>query len=97
MDIKILTFEQWEKKGEKLFGKDKKLWKFKCVKCGHVQTWQDFIDHKIDEPETKFFFSCLGRWVDKIGCDWTLGGLFTIHKIEVLRNGEKHPVFEFAE
>ena len=97
MEKQIITFEDWEKQGIKLFGKDKKLWKFKCVSCGHVQTIQDFIDHKIKEPETLVFYSCLGRWVKGIGCDWTLGGLIQIHKIEILKEGRKIPSFEFAE
>jgi hypothetical protein len=58
-------------------------------------------------------FSCIGRfnkqgdagiaaknrgeaW-DK-GCNWTLGGLFHMHTLEVvLENGHKRPTFELAE
>lgn len=32
------------------------------------------------------------------GCDWTLGGLFKIHRLEVvLEDGKVHPSFEIAE
>ena len=94
----VLTLEKWQNKAEKLFGKDVKEWKFKCPQCGGVQTMQDFIDNKIDNPDTKFYFSCIGRWVKDKGCNWTLGGLLQMHKTEVTsEEGENIPVFEFAE
>lgn len=34
---------------------------------------------------------------DQRGCDWTLGGVFRIHKIEVeTEDGKRHPHFELA-
>jgi hypothetical protein len=30
------------------------------------------------------------------GCDWSLGGLFRIHKLEVMSDGKAHPFFELA-
>jgi hypothetical protein len=30
------------------------------------------------------------------GCDWTLGGLFTIHQLEVVDDKGPHPRFKFA-
>ena len=94
----ILTLDEWRAKAEPLFGKDIKNWKFKCCQCGQTQTLQEFIDAGIEEPETKFFFSCIGRWVKGRGCDWTLGGLFQIHVTEVTsEEGKNIPVFEFAE
>ena len=56
-------------------------------------------------------FSCVGRWnnagpfrhpkkyteagLPKQGCDWTLGGLFQLHKLEVItEDGEHCPRFE---
>lgn len=96
--MEVLTLKEWKEKAESLFGNDVKKWKFKCPKCGQVQSLQDFIDAKIEKPETKFYFSCIGRWVTGIGCDWTLGGLLRIHKIEVTNeDGENIPVFEFQE
>lgn len=59
-----------------------------------------------------FFMSCEGRvngkGIDafkiqkgddfsKDGCNWTLGGLFEIHEVEVTRNGVMFPIFDFAE
>lgn len=93
-----IPFEEWKEKAIELYGKDRNQWKFKCPSCGGIQTCQDFIDHKIEEPDTKFHFSCIGRWVKGRGCDWTLGGLFRIHKLEVIDpEGNKHSVFEFAD
>jgi hypothetical protein len=95
----VLTLEQWFKKAEDLFGTaDQKKWKFKCSHCGQSQTLQDFIDAGVENPENKFYYSCIGRWVKGRGCDWTLGGLFQIHKTEVIAEHDKHvPVFEFAD
>jgi len=54
-------------------------------------------------------FSCVGRWNNtgpfqhkksenvpsKQGCDWTLGGMFQLHKLEVVtEDGEHYPRFE---
>lgn len=57
-------------------------------------------------------FSCIGRFTKQgdagisahhkgqswnKGCNWTLGGLFTIHTMEVEIEGRKRPCFEFAD
>lgn len=96
-ELKKLSIDEWTKEGEKLFGKDKKTWQFKCVQCGNVQTYHDFEKLGIESPEHYVHFSCIGRFNEKkTGCDWTLGGLFTIHKVEVEDNeGKTHPCFEF--
>lgn len=58
---------------------------------------QEFIDAGIENPEQKFYYSCIGRWVKGRGCNWTLGGLFQIHETEVVNeDGKPIPVFEFA-
>ncbi|KFH24300.1 hypothetical protein IB61_11625 [Brucella abortus LMN2] len=51
-------------------------------------------------------FSCVGRFTgapsprstpDGKPCDWTLGGLLSLHKLEIVdENGELHPRFEIA-
>lgn len=30
------------------------------------------------------------------GCDWTLGGLFKVHRLEVMADGKAHPYFNVA-
>ncbi|MEK6829046.1 MAG: VVA0879 family protein [Nanoarchaeota archaeon] len=92
----IIMFDDWIKELKKRFGDDAKQWKFKCPSCSGVQTCQDFIDMKIESPEDKVYFSCIGRYVEGRGCDWTLGGLFQIHKQTVIKDGRAVPVFEMA-
>lgn len=72
---------------------------FRCPKCQTLQSAQDLIDSgagkNIDEVEKYLAFSCVGRWSIKKGCDWTLGGLFKIHELEVVTpDGKRHPRFE---
>ena len=65
----------------------------------------------MDEVERYLGFSCVGRWTGaeafhsakrrrdpaKLGCNWTLGGLFRLHRLEVVTpDGEHHPRFELA-
>lgn len=81
-----------------------------CPMCGTVQSAQDLIDagagSSFDEVEKYLGFSCVGRWTgagsprkepDGKACDWTLGGLFALHKLEVVTpDGNRHPRFEPA-
>jgi hypothetical protein len=95
--VRTISLEDWQKEGEKLFGKDMKKWKFKCPQCKGIQTLQEFIEIGVEKPENVFFYSCIGRFIEDRGCDWSLGGLLQIHKTEVIvENEKKIPVFEFA-
>lgn len=72
---------------------------FKCVSCGTVQSMNSLVAAGVpkDKVDRYVAFSCEGRWNSERGCDWTLGGLFTIHKLEVVtEDGERHPRFEPA-
>jgi hypothetical protein len=84
---------------------------FRCPICGTLQSGRDLIKAGAgktwDEVEKFAGFSCVGRWTNAgphkkgnpagRGCDWTLGGLFRIHELEVVTpDGEKHPRFELA-
>lgn len=66
-----------------------------CVQCGTVQSRQDFVDAgvfpTVEEAQSQWGFSCIGRSVAGRGCDWTLGGLFHIHKLEVDPGGGEKP------
>lgn len=79
-----------------------------CPMCGTLQNADDLIragaGTTFDEVEKYLGFSCVGRWthgkpppVEKgtqVGCDWTLGGLFQTHELEVVTpDGTKHPRF----
>lgn len=74
---------------------------FRCPKCGTVQSVADLIlagaGEDVAAVEKYIGFSCVGRWSRAKGCDWTLGGLFQIHKLTVVTpDGMRHPSFEIA-
>lgn len=95
--MKIILFDDWTKTLEQKFGKDSKGWKFKCASCGNIQSPQDFIDAGFIEESENAYYNCIGRLVKDKGCDWTLGGLFQIHKNVVVKDMKVIPVFEMAE
>lgn len=84
---------------------------FKCPMCGTIQSAADLIRAGVSPDDVGKYigFSCVGRWTDAgphkrrnkpgRGCDWTLGGLFKIHKLEVVIPDDKGtiiPQFELA-
>jgi hypothetical protein len=112
-NLKEIPVADWLAEGEKLFGNDRKLWKFRCPNCGHVQSVADFIElreKKISDvhPETAYF-SCIGRFdtrIKKVGevgnkispCNYTNGGLFCLTRIFVINtDGSRTPVFEYVK
>lgn len=84
---------------------------FICPMCGTVQSARDLINAKagntFDEVEKYLGFSCIGRFTSTgphikntppgKGCNWTLGGLFQIHKLEIIDDEAMlNPLFELA-
>jgi len=86
---------------------------FICPMCGTVQSCQSLIKAgagtTVEAVEHYIGFSCVGRWTkagepprkpienNTKGCNWTLGGLFKLHRLEVLLpNGDRQPSFEVA-
>jgi len=83
---------------------------FKCPMCGTVQSAFDLIKAGAGADfggvEKYLGFSCVGRFLgagsprktpDGKPCDWTLGGLFSMHKLEVVGpDGKRHKRFEPA-
>lgn len=85
---------------------------FKCVACGTVQSIRSLVNAGLtaEQAESRIGFACEGRQrgakgaVDRApadpeirGCNWSLGGLFHIHKVEVTTpDGKVHPTFELA-
>ena len=81
-----------------------------CPMCGTVQSDADLIaagaGADFDEVEKYLGFSCVGRFTgagsprekpDGKPCNWTLGGLFALHRLEVVTpDGKRHPRFELA-
>lgn len=81
---------------------------FKCPMCKTVQSMMSFRAAGADAEtaEKMIGFSCVGR-VSDAGrprekpdgkpCNWTLGGLFRLHDLEVIdEEGKLHPFFEVA-
>lgn len=83
---------------------------FKCPMCKTMQTGVDLMaagaGKDFDSVEKYLGFSCIGRFTgagsprkspDGKACDWTLGGLFSLHAFEVMTpDGKAHPRFELA-
>lgn len=81
---------------------------FKCPICSTVQSMASLVHWgaPADKVENYIGFSCEGRfsgagpYVDgsaNRGCDWTLGGLFKMHTLEVvLPDGKVQPSFALA-
>ena len=84
---------------------------FVCPACGTVQCGEDLVKagagKDFDAVRNVLGFSCVGRYTHskqppktkgtQDGCNWTLGGLFSLHKLEIIdAKGETHPTFEPA-
>lgn len=84
---------------------------FICPVCRTIQSGRDLIaagaGNTFDDVERYVGFSCVGRFTDAgphrrgtppgKGCDWTLGGFFKVHRLEVVdAGGVGHPRFELA-
>ena len=81
-----------------------------CPQCQTVQNARDLIEagagKTFEDIEGFLGFSCVGRWTGAGspkkdqkggGCNWTLGGLFSCHTLEVITpDGEKNPRFRPA-
>lgn len=72
-DLKEMPLNDWLAEGERLFGADMTLWKWKCSHCGHVQSIADFLELKklgIIKKEvdvgTIVYYSCIGRFDTRI-------------------------------
>uniref|UniRef100_A0A6H1ZZT8 Uncharacterized protein n=1 Tax=viral metagenome TaxID=1070528 RepID=A0A6H1ZZT8_9ZZZZ len=72
-ELKEILLKDWLAEGERLFGADMKLWKWKCSHCGHVQSIANFLELKklgIIKAETDVgtlvYYSCIGRFDTRI-------------------------------
>lgn len=91
----VITYETFIERLTEAFGNDNKQWKFECPMCHGIQSPQDFIDNKIKEIDS-VNFNCIGRYVKGKGCDWTLGGLFQINELTVIKDCQPHKSFKIA-
>jgi hypothetical protein len=83
---------------------------FVCPLCKCVQSARDLIQAgagaDFESIEKYLAFGCVGRFTgaksprakpDGKPCDWTLGGFFRLHRLEVItEDGQAHPRFELA-
>jgi hypothetical protein len=86
-------------------GVPRQHWALTCPICSTVQSFALLEREGVPENnlEGQLGFSCVGRWngagqfkpagPKKVGCNWTLGGLFQLHKMEVELDGQRHPTF----
>lgn len=96
--MRTTTHEDWIKEGEVLFGKDFKEWLWVCPQCKTKQGIHDFREAGVSDEtiEGAIAFSCIGRFTNDKGCDWTLSGLLHIHQLEVVMpSGKNRMTFEF--
>lgn len=96
---RIISLDQFLSEAKEKFGEDPKNWLFICPVCKTIQGYYDFKKVGLEDDKILKYiaFSCIGRFTDDKGCDWTLGGFLQIHKLEVMDDeGEHHPRFEFA-
>lgn len=96
---RTLSAAGWREEAERRFGPNGRDIQFRCVSCGEVQTAGQFVELGFtpDEAMNRVSISCIGRWAKDRGCDWTLGGLFQFHELEVVTEDGRHvPCFEFA-
>ena len=96
-----VSAEDWGKIGTKLYGSDKRNWKFKCPNCGYIQTFNDFLKFVSEEEARGLIgFSCIGRVMPNCKgtinnkekpCNYTLGGLFNFAKFWIIWNVRATP------
>ncbi|MBR1800661.1 MAG: hypothetical protein IJ767_04100 [Bacteroidaceae bacterium] len=96
--IGAVTLAEWLSEGERLYGKEKLDWRFRCPACGHVQTMRQFKEAGLD-PELAYL-NCASR--HKLGgkpdCKWTIGGLLRVGGRYVIdAKYRPHLIFEFAD
>lgn len=103
-NIESISLQDWLKLGEQKFGKNRDDWQFVCVMCGHIQSATASRERQpnVDKGKEEYWLrnylamNCEGRLSNDVGCDWSLGGLFQIHKSEVVDGEKVIPVMEFA-
>lgn len=69
---------------------------FICPKCKTPQSYNDFKKEGIDSGVIMkvLAFSCIGRHSRSKGCNWSLGGWFQIHEVEVREGGVVYKRFD---
>jgi phage FluMu protein Com len=103
-----ITLEEFRRRIKAQNVSDRQHVAFKCPMCKTVQSLKSFIcagEHP-EQAEKLIGFSCVGRITkadpprkvpDSLPCNWSLGGFFKLHELEVIdEEGTAHPFFEVA-
>lgn len=98
--METIGIKDFIEKATKLYGPKARYWKFICPKCRTIQTAADLMEVGVskEDVQSRIGFSCIGRFDSSKGCNWTLGGLFQIHNLEIKdETGKLHPHFELVD
>lgn len=110
MRTRRITLDEFHKQIDAQNAPNRESVKLVCPMCGVSQSANDLIKAgagaTFDDVEKYLGFSCVDRWLgaggpretpDGLPCNWTLGGLFTLHKLEVIMpDGKVCLTFEVA-
>ena len=94
----VVVMAEWAAEGERLYGKERLDWKFKCPFCGHVQTARMFKNAGMN-PHLAYT-NCASRYGlgGKKTCKWTIGGLLRVGGRYVIDDKYcPRLIFEFAD
>jgi hypothetical protein len=99
--VKKMKYEEWKKQVVDLFGNIDNA-KFKCSRCGHIQSINSVLKHNPnltrEEVITWIYCNCEGRINKKYGCDWSLYGFLQTDNIILIDRDENQiKAFEFAD
>lgn len=93
-----ITEQEWVAKGTEFFGDDREVWKFVCPACGDELSLAEAMEKY---PELRGCNwapgqECIGRYTDKVDCDWCAYGLFRGPLLIKREDGRETPAFDFA-
>lgn len=98
--MKVLKLEEFKALAVQRFGELTHKWKFVCPHCKTAQSAEDLVSAGVKKEEVEKYvgFSCIGRFDETKGCNWTLGGLFQLHELEIeTEDGKRHKHFDLAD
>lgn len=92
-----MTRAEWLAEGERRFGEHKIAWRFRCPACHNVMSVERA---SVTDPDVKgkgwhVENECIGRYTERVDCDWAAYGLFRGPVLVTCEDGTVIPVFEF--
>lgn len=101
-----MTKQEWQAKGEKLFGPNTMDWRFVCPACGNVASIRDFHAYKDKGAKAdSATCNCIGRYDGHINvvmgtakpCNYAGYGLFNLCPVIVVDGEHEIRCFAFDE